>query len=143
MPILSVLMPCYNATTTLGDALESLIIQTLTDFEIVCVDDGSDDGTGEMLETWAGRELRVKVLHQPHNGIIQTLNAGLNLCGSPYVARMDADDRSRPERLQRQVDFLEFSPADRCCGLPGGWISGRARSSWFPGLHGLAEHAVS
>ncbi len=110
MPILSVLMPCYNTTVTLDEALESLLNQTLADFEIVCVDDGSDDGTGEKLETWAGKEPRLKVFHQPHKGIIQALNAGLNVCSAPYVARMDADDRSRQERFQRQVDFLESHP---------------------------------
>jgi glycosyltransferase involved in cell wall biosynthesis len=110
MPAVSVLMPCYNAAATLDEALESLACQTLTDFEIMAVDDGSTDATLQSLQTWARREKRLRLLSQPHAGIIPALNVGLAACQSPYVARMDADDRSHPERLARQVPYLDAHP---------------------------------
>jgi glycosyltransferase involved in cell wall biosynthesis len=110
MPGVSVLLPCYNAATTLGEALESLASQTLADFEIVAVDDGSSDATPDILQAWAARDSRMHVLRQPHSGIIAALNAGLGACSATLVARMDADDRSHPQRLERQAAFLEAHP---------------------------------
>jgi glycosyltransferase involved in cell wall biosynthesis len=110
MPEVSVLMPCYNAADTLEEALASLEHQTLQDFEIVCVDDGSQDGTIEQLNKWMRREKRLRIFCQPHQGIISTLNAGLAACRAPYVARMDADDRSRPRRLELQKAYLDDHP---------------------------------
>ena len=110
MPAVSVLMPCYNAAATLEEALESLRSQTLTDFEIICVDDGSDDGSDRLLASYKSCESRLRLLHQPHQGITAALNAGLAACRSELVARMDADDRSFPERLERQVAFLHSNP---------------------------------
>jgi len=106
-PVVSVLMPCYNAAGHLHTALESLVGQTLTDFEIVAVNDGSTDETGEILAQWARRDRRVRILDQAHGGIIAALNAGLAVCQAEYVARMDTDDYAYPERLARQVAFLE------------------------------------
>lgn len=106
-PCISVLMPCYNAAGTLHEALYSIAHQTLEDFEIVAVNDGSTDATARVLREWAAREDRLRVLERPHGGIVAALNAGLEACNAPYVARMDADDRSHPERLARQVSFLD------------------------------------
>ncbi len=110
MPAVSVLMPCYNAAATLEDALESLSSQTHPDFEVVAVDDGSTDGTLAILQSWAGRDQRFRVLALPHGGVIAASNAGLAACRAPYVARMDADDRSHPERLARQAAYLDDNP---------------------------------
>ena len=110
MPAVSVLMPCYNAAGTLDEALESLACQTLTDFEVVAVDDGSTDATGQILQAWARRDPRLRLLSQPHAGIVAALGAGLAACQAPYVARMDADDHSHPERLALQVAYLEAHP---------------------------------
>lgn len=110
MPQVSVLMPCYNAAATLPEALFSLAEQTLADFEIVAVDDGSQDETRSVLEAWAQREARLRVLEQPHRGIVAALNLGLEACQAPYVARMDADDRSDPRRLEAQLAYLQAHP---------------------------------
>jgi len=110
MPLLSVLMPCYNAAGTLDEALESLARQTLSDFEVVAVDDGSTDATRQILARWAQRDGRLQLLPRPHEGIVAALNAGLAACSAPYVARMDTDDRSSPERLARQFAYLEAHP---------------------------------
>ena len=110
MPAVSVLMPCYNAEAVVAEALHSLSNQTLADFEIVAVDDGSTDSTLAILQAWSREDSRLRVLPRPHEGIIPALNAGLQACRAPYVARMDADDRCQPERLERQVAYLDGHP---------------------------------
>jgi glycosyltransferase involved in cell wall biosynthesis len=110
MPKVSVLMPCYNAAGTLDEALESLTCQTLADFEIVAVEDGSTDGTPAILQAWAVREPRLRVIALPHSGIVNALNAGLEACRAAYLARMDADDRSHPHRLALQAGYLDAHP---------------------------------
>ena len=106
-PLVSVLLPVRDAGSFLVDCIASLERQTLEDFEVVAVDDGSTDGSGEVLEAWAGRDRRVRVLHRPASGLIATLNAGLAACSAPLVARMDADDICHPLRLELQARDLE------------------------------------
>jgi glycosyltransferase involved in cell wall biosynthesis len=110
MPVVSVLMPCYNAAETLPTALESLTRQTLTDFELVAVDDGSTDETITILQSWAADDARFNIVSQAHRGIVKALNTGLNACQADYVARMDADDLAHPDRLAKQVSFLDQHP---------------------------------
>ncbi len=110
MPAISILIPCYNAATTVDEALSSLAGQTLTDFEVLLVDDGSTDGTLDRLQDWNRRDPRFRVLSRPHAGIIPTLNAGLESCRSDIIARMDADDRCAPYRMKCQVDLLNKDP---------------------------------
>ncbi|MEE2658354.1 MAG: glycosyltransferase [Candidatus Latescibacterota bacterium] len=108
IPEVSVVMPVYNGATTLPEALTSLREQSFGDFEIVVVDDGSRDETPQVLADWTDE--RVRVIEIPHSGIIEALNAGLNACRGELVARMDADDRCHPTRLQRQVEHLRAEP---------------------------------
>ncbi len=110
MPPVSVLLPCYNAAATLPDALDSLTGQTLEDFEVVIVDDGSQDDTPDILEHYRRADSRIRCLSQPHRGILHALNAGLQVCQGAYVARMDADDRSHPQRLALQTAYLDEHP---------------------------------
>lgn len=110
MPAVSVLMPCFNVAVTVEETLESLAQQTLADFEVVVVDDGSADNTLEILGDWAQKDKRIRVISKPHEGIINALNAGLEACRTPYVARIDADDHCHPERLARQVAYLNDHP---------------------------------
>lgn len=123
MPAVSVLMPCFNASGTLPVALESLSRQTFTDFQVIVVNDGSTDGTRELLENWIARDKRYQLVSQAHQGIVAALNSGLGSCHAGYIARMDADDRAHPERLARQVEFLDQNPgtalvASRVMGYP-------------------------
>ena len=111
MPALSVLMPCYNAEITLEECLQSLKAQTLVDFEVILVNDGSTDNTGKILHKWANEDVRFKPISLTHVGIIRALNTGLYFCKAPYIARMDADDRCHPDRLAKQVGYLENNPA--------------------------------
>jgi cellulose synthase/poly-beta-1,6-N-acetylglucosamine synthase-like glycosyltransferase len=108
--VVSVLMPCYNAADTVDDAVDSILKQSFGNFELIVVDDGSTDSTGDRLQDWASKDPRVRVLSLSHAGIIEALNAGLVACTTGLIARMDADDRAHPERLAKQVDFLTRHP---------------------------------
>ena len=111
MAHVAVLLPVYNHADTLAACLESLRTQTLSDIEIIAVDDGSTDGSGDLLEQAAREDPRVRVAGYPVNqGISAALDHGLNLVRSPFVARMDADDWSHPDRLARQLGFLRTHP---------------------------------
>lgn len=110
VPKVSILLPCYNAAETLDEALDSLALQSLRDYELVAVDDGSNDSTPEKLRQRAENDPRLRVLALPHGGIIAALNAGLAACRGEYVARMDADDRAHPARLEKQLIYLEDHP---------------------------------
>jgi glycosyltransferase involved in cell wall biosynthesis len=109
-PLVSILMPCYNAEATISEALESLSRQTLGDFEVILVDDGSADDTPNVLSGWTRRDPRFHLYCQSHAGIILALNYGVQYCSAPYLARMDSDDLTRPQRLEKQVDYLEAHP---------------------------------
>ncbi len=142
-PLVSVLMPIYNAAATLDEALDSLAKQTMPDFEVVAVDDGSSDDTIEILSAWQRRDRRVRVLSQPHAGIVSVLNSGLAACRAAWVARMDADDRSHPERIARQMAYLESHPEIAVVGcrvkaFPDGQVQEGLRL-YLAWLNGLVE----
>jgi glycosyltransferase involved in cell wall biosynthesis len=109
-PEVSILMPCFNVENTVDETVISLLDQTFCSFELVAVDDGSTDGTLERLNRWAESDARVRVLPCEHGGIIPALNAGLDVCRAPLIARMDADDRAHPERLAKQKALLDAHP---------------------------------
>jgi glycosyltransferase involved in cell wall biosynthesis len=110
-PRISILLPVRNEERLLPAALASLDRQTLPDWEVVAVDDGSSDATPAILAAAAGRDPRVRLLRQPANGLVAALNTGLAACRAPLVARMDGDDICHPLRLQRQTEFLVNHPA--------------------------------
>ncbi len=127
-PRVSVLMPCFNAAATIDEAVASILSQTLTDLELVAVDDGSSDDTTARLQAWMGRDPRVRLIRQEHAGIIQALNTGLAACRAPLIARMDADDRSLPRRLARQVAYLDQHREAAVVGcLVAGYPCGQVR----------------
>lgn len=108
-PLVSVLMPAYNCETYVSEAVSSMLSQTFADFELLVIDDGSTDATRAVLESI--HDPRLRLVSNPRNlGLIATLNRGLELASGRYIARMDADDVSAPERLEKQVQFLESHP---------------------------------
>jgi glycosyltransferase involved in cell wall biosynthesis len=110
-PLVSVVLPCYEAEGSLTAALDSVLGQTYENLEIVALDDGSGDGTLLMLEEYAARDGRVRVLRNEANqGVIRTLNRGVAGARGELVARMDADDVAAPERIERQVELLRRRP---------------------------------
>src|SRR3989440_8693728 len=115
----------------LREALESVLRQTLDDFELLVVDDGSTDDTPEVLASV--RDGRLRVLRQEHEGLVAALNRGADEARAPYLARMDADDVSLPQRLERQTALLA---ADESVGIVGCGVetideAGRMTSSWL------------
>ncbi len=109
-------MPVRNGAEWLGEAVASVRAQEFGDFEFLIVDDGSDDGTARMLAEFADADRRIRVLHQPPRGIVAALNNAIAAARAPYLARLDADDRAKPERFGRQLAFME---AHKEIGLVG------------------------
>ena len=109
VPRVSVLMPVYNTERYLSDAVDSILTQTFTDYEFIIVDDGSTDSTWEILTRYDDPCIRL-VRNENNIGLIGSLNRGLELARGEYIARMDADDISLPERLATQVQYLDSHP---------------------------------
>jgi glycosyltransferase involved in cell wall biosynthesis len=114
-PEVSVVMPVYNAKDTLPAAMASILRQSFQRFELVAVDDGSDDGSLEYLKKAAHKDRRIKVVSLPKSGIVFALNAGLAESKATLVARFDADDISHPKRLEKQFSFM--NEHQRCDAL--------------------------
>ncbi|MDH5324013.1 MAG: glycosyltransferase family 2 protein [Gammaproteobacteria bacterium] len=106
-PRVSVVLPVRNARETLDECLQSVTEQTLTNFEVIVVDDGSSDGSAAKLAYWAQRDFRLKIVSQGPQGLVNALNNGLGQAKAPYIARMDADDVMHPQRLELQWSHLE------------------------------------
>jgi glycosyltransferase involved in cell wall biosynthesis len=100
-------MPVYNALPYLRLAVESVLVQSFADFNLIAVDDGSADGSLALLNEMAKEDARISVISQSNGGIVAALNAGLARVDSPYVARMDADDIARPGRLAMQYEYMQ------------------------------------
>ncbi|WP_018123200.1 glycosyltransferase family 2 protein [Desulfovibrio oxyclinae] len=110
MPRVSVTLPCYNCEPTLARTLDSLLSQTLEDFEILAVDDGSTDATRTILDEYARRDERLRPMSIEHGGVIKAANTAIAKARAPYIARMDADDEALPERLAAQAALLDSRP---------------------------------
>lgn len=106
-PLVSVVMAVYNNQDTIARAIDSIIKQTWTDWELILIDDGSTDGTASALSDYAKREPRIVLLKNVDNcGLAYSLNKGMAVARGEFLARMDADDYSYPERLEKQVQHL-------------------------------------
>ena len=111
MPAVSVLLPVYNGMPYIREAIDSIFAQTVEDWELVVIDNASDDGTFEYLQDRAECEPRMLLLRNETNiGIVGSLNRGLAQCRARWIARMDADDRALPNRLERQLSFVNANP---------------------------------
>jgi glycosyltransferase involved in cell wall biosynthesis len=116
-PRVSVLMPVFNGEAFLRQSVDSILAQTFRDFELIVVDDGSSDESYSLLAEYAQLDERVKLIRNDINiGIAGTLNNGLRECRGEYIARMDADDVSLPQRLEKQLAFMDRSPDVGLCG---------------------------
>ena len=122
-PAVSVLLPVRDGADYLESCIASLEAQTLTDFEVLAVDDGSSDGSLTLLCAWAERDSRVRVLAQGPIGLVQSLERARSEARGRYLARMDADDLAEPGRLESQFELMERSPDIVACGC---------RVSYFP-----------
>jgi GT2 family glycosyltransferase len=116
-PAISVVLPVFNFARYLRQALASLRWQTFTDWECICVDDGSTDGTGEILRQFAAADPRFRIVDQAHQGLVGALNSGVRAARADWIARMDGDDVAVPERLALQYEFVHKNPE---CLVVGG-----------------------
>jgi glycosyltransferase involved in cell wall biosynthesis len=107
-PKVTVLMPAYNATEYIHQAIESVLCQTYNDFELIIVNDGSSDNTADVIGTF--KDKRIAVINQAHKGIAAALNLGLRHAKGELIARFDADDICHPYRIEKQVNFLNNHP---------------------------------
>lgn len=115
-PVVSVLMPVFNGGAYLGEAVESILNQTFRDFEFLIIDDGSTDDSLKLLRQYAMRDSRIRVIARENRGLTSTLNELLSIARGEFVARMDADDISMPERFARQIAFIRDNPRVVCVG---------------------------
>jgi GT2 family glycosyltransferase len=119
-PHITVVLPVRNGARWLGEALASVVGQSLAHWELLAIDDGSTDQTPAILAEFAGRDARIRPIRQEALGLVKALNRGLAEARAPLLARLDADDRALPERLARQAQHLGDNPD---VGLLGSWAN--------------------
>jgi len=109
-PQLAVLLPIYNAAETLAETLDSILPQTFKDFVLIAVDDGSTDNSCEIMQDYMKRDQRIELLQIEHQGVVGAMNHALEQCTASICARMDADDIMAPDRLEKQLEYLQANP---------------------------------
>ena len=110
-PLVSVIIPCYNAEKYVEEAVRSIMTQTYKNIEILVTEDCSTDNTLKILKNLEKEDSRIKVIQNKKNlKIVKSLNNMINIAQGKYIARMDADDISLPERIEKQVRFMEENP---------------------------------
>lgn len=117
-PRVSVVMPVYNCARYLREAIESILNQTFENFEFIIVNDGSTDETPEILNTYANKDSRIKIINQPNSGLVIALNRGIRETEGEWVFRMDGDDISLSHRFAVQIEAIQKNPS---LVLLGGW----------------------
>src|SRR5262245_11955696 len=127
----SAVLTVYNASWCIEQALESVLAQTLPAHEILVCDDGSTDGTADLVERRFGN--RVRVLRLPHRNASATRSIGLDQATGDWLALLDADDLWKPEKLERQAAFVARHPEVRWLSTDGRYVSKEAvlRESWL------------
>ena len=142
-PRISVLLPIFNAEATLGECLNSLLAQSMKDFEIIAVDDGSTDTSPDILLEYARKDDRLRMFNIEHSGIVTALKTGFEHSTAPYLARMDADDVSMPERLAKQMALLDDRSDIAVVGCRVGPVSGTTLgggyTKYFEWINDLVE----
>jgi len=119
IPKLSVILTVYNGEYFISKAIESILTQTFRDFELIVINDGSTDMTSEIIQSYSDPRI-IYIQNEKNCGIAKSLNKGLSVARGRYIAIMDADDISMPERFSKQFEFLENHPEIGVCGT---WIN--------------------
>lgn len=135
MPDLTVLMTVYNGESYLRETIESILNQTYKDFKFLILDNASTDSSREIIGSY--HDPRIELVALPENiGQVAALNKGLDMIGTPLLARMDADDISLPHRFERQVAFMETHPQVGVCGTLAIAFDGQQQTKWrWPTSH--------
>ncbi|MBX7256377.1 MAG: glycosyltransferase [Candidatus Hydrogenedentes bacterium] len=142
-PAISIVMPCFNAQSSLENAVFSMCAQTVGDWELLLVDDGSTDDSPRLMSLLARHDARIRVMELPHVGIVSALQRGIRESTALYIARMDADDVAHPSRLEKQFELMQSDSALALCGtqvraIGDGITDGRQR--YIDWLNGLTSH---
>jgi len=117
-PLISVVLPVYNCGEFVEEALDSILNQTLDNFEVLIIDDASTDATLELIKKY--KDSRIKIIEKKENsGLIDSLNTGFKIAKGEFIARMDGDDISHARRFEKQYEFLKDNPEVSACGC---WI---------------------
>lgn len=114
IPRLSVILPTYNSQAFIAQAVKSVLDQSFQDFEFIIIDDGSTDATGDIVKSF--NDPRIRLERRGHAGLVNSLNYGISVARGEYIARMDSDDQSLPDRFFKQVAFLDLHPQAALCG---------------------------
>ncbi|GAB5561952.1 MAG: glycosyltransferase family A protein [Synoicihabitans sp.] len=109
-PVVSIVLPVRNGAATLDRAIHSIVAQGFEDWELVVVDDGSTDTTADCLRSWVRRDTRIRIYPTQYQGLVAALNHGVAMSAGSFIARMDADDEMRSDRLSRQLELFESDP---------------------------------
>lgn len=112
LPAVSVIFPFHNAEATLDRAIKSILNQTFTDFELILINSNSTDQSSNIAWLNSGEDERITLVNEPREGISNALNAGIKIANGKYVAFMDSNCISHPERLEKQVNFIEENPVE-------------------------------
>lgn len=112
MPKVSIIVPVYNVKEYLCKCLDSILAQTLSDFEVICVDDGSNDGSEQIVDEYAQRDNRIKVLHRTNAGYGAAMNAGLDMASGQYIGIVESDDCVLPEMFEKLCGTADENAAD-------------------------------
>src|SRR6185369_10026020 len=113
-PLISVALPVYNGEKYLAEAIDSILAQTFTDFELLIIDDGSTDNSLAILKQYKQRDDRIRLIARENRNLATTLNDLIDLAQGEWVARMDQDDIALPHRFEKQLQWLEQTGADIC-----------------------------
>lgn len=133
-PMVSVVMPVYNGVLYIEEAVQSILDQTFTDFELIIIDDGSTDGTTDLLKTL--KDTRIKLIFfEKNKGVSSATNQGFKEAKGTYIARMDGDDISVKERFEKQVGVLESNPDIIVCGGLVQYLGGNNNVIGFKETH--------
>ena len=105
--LVTVIMPVYNASKYLDKSIQSILNQTYKDFKFIILNDGSTDNSLDIIKKYSDTDSRIELVDKPNTGAASSFNYGLKICNSKYIARMDSDDISMPDRLHVQINYLE------------------------------------
>jgi glycosyltransferase involved in cell wall biosynthesis len=139
-PVVSVLIPVYNGTDYLREAIDSVLAQTFTDYELLVIDDGSTDGTWQLIQSYGER---VRGFRKPNGGVASALNLGLGEMRGKWFTWLSHDDLWLPEKLEKQVAFLEANPQFKACYTDyfeidtKGNILQEVETPWYPRVQAL------
>ncbi|MBI5728355.1 MAG: glycosyltransferase [Candidatus Magasanikbacteria bacterium] len=136
---ISVVMAVHNDERYLTAAIRSILDQTWRDFEFLIVNDGSTDGSDDILQEFARKDPRIILVKQDHLGLTAALNVGCRRARGGYMARMDSDDIAAPDRLEKQYHYLEAHPMVAVCGAQGWFINANGRTIGEKNLPCAAE----